>query len=111
MDRRGSKPGEHRGGRKPGTPNKKTILLSDAVETMRDEGVDPLRILAQAAKGKIKSPLRIRAAIELAKYGWAQRKAIEVTGLNGGPMEMSVAPVQVVVRYEGNDAELPDSAT
>src|SRR5215470_19983303 len=64
---RGSKPGERRGGRQPGTPNKKTALVSAAFDAatsnpdlspldfllgvMRDPGVPPeLRIkVAQAA--------------------------------------------------------------
>lgn len=88
MAGKGSKPGEYRGGRRKGTPNKKTVLFQLATERMIAEGVDPIEILCKAAKGIIKSPIRVRAAIELAKYGWAQRKAIEVSGIGGGPIEV-----------------------
>lgn len=80
----GSKPGERRGGRKKGTPNKRTILFQEATQRMTIEGVDPIAILCDGARGKIKDPLRIRCASELAKYAYATRKAVEVSGPGGG---------------------------
>lgn len=43
---RGSAPGERRGGRKAGTPNRKTALLRDA---LADDGIDPARSLVKIA--------------------------------------------------------------
>lgn len=44
---RGSAPGERRGGRKAGTPNRKTALLRDA---LADDGIDPARSLVKIAR-------------------------------------------------------------
>ncbi len=49
MSRGGSKPGERRGGRCKGTPNKRTILAADKLEVLgRDaiEGVARLELYA-----------------------------------------------------------------
>lgn len=43
---RGSAPGERRGGRQAGTPNRKTALLRDA---LADDGIDPARSLVKIA--------------------------------------------------------------
>ena len=85
---RGSKPGERRGGRKKGFRNLRTIWYEKAVDTMKAEGVNPLQVLARATKGDEVSALQVRAAIELAKYGWAQLTRVEHTGFGGGPVEV-----------------------
>lgn len=55
---------------------------------MKAEGVNPLQVLARATKGDEVSALQVRAAIELAKYGWAQLTRVEHTGFGGGPVEV-----------------------
>lgn len=123
----GSKPGEHRGGRKPGTPNKPTQLLRERLAAI---GCDYVGFLALTVKNevpcgvcrgtgrtKFKSTsgkpavrecqscwgdklerldpkLRVQAAATLMEYCEAKRKAVEVTGDEGGPVEM-------VIRWEG----------
>lgn len=87
---RGSRPGERRGGRKKGTPNKRTVILGSAKEAMLQEGCNPLVILAKAANGEIKSDLRVKAAAELAKYGWPMMTRTELTGANGGAVQMEM---------------------
>lgn len=70
------------GGRKKGTPNKKTLIASDKLEEL---GVDPLEILATIASGK---PLegtadlptldqRKQAAEKLMPYIYPTLKSIE----------------------------------
>lgn len=101
------------GGRKPGTPNRRTLLFSQAMEEL---GCDQRAVLAAIANGelpcgtchgsgktkfqsgnedgserkcqscwgsgkeKITTGDRLKAAAELMKYEYPQRKAIEHTG-------------------------------
>ena len=77
-------------GRKKGTPNVKTVILGSAKEAMLQENCNPLVILAKAANGEIKSDLRVKAAAELAKYGWPMLNRSELTGANGGAVQMEM---------------------
>jgi hypothetical protein len=71
----GSKPGERRGGRAPGVPNKKT---ADVAEKLAALGCDPITGMAHIAMDN-KNPLDIRARMysELAQYIAPKRKALE----------------------------------
>ena len=92
----GSKPGERRGGRKKGTPNKRTASVQEKLDKI---GLDPIEAMAQLVKdelemgddkdkGLIKDLLK-----ELAQYVAPKRKAVEVaaevSGPEGGPIEVS----------------------
>lgn len=59
------------------------------MEIMRHEGVNPMQILARAAAGEFMSELQLRAAMELAKYGWSQLQRVEHVGRDGGPVEVA----------------------
>lgn len=61
------------GGRKSGTPNKRTF---DAVTKLEDLACDPLEVLAALARNK-SAPLRLRACAELMQYIYPKRKAVE----------------------------------
>lgn len=50
MAKRGSKPGERRGGRQAGTPNKVTATLKEYAEPFTTEAIDGLVTLARSAK-------------------------------------------------------------
>ena len=76
---RGSKPGERRGGRARGTPNKRTLFLEERLEELN---CDPIGYMAKVMMDEEAHPqVRFCAAKELAQYIAAKRKAIEVTGL------------------------------
>lgn len=97
-------------GRPKGTPNKRTTLAAQKAE---DLGIDPLEVLLLLAgnryaqlnphldakqlknkEGLPKSvPLEIRraAATDAAKFIYPTRKAVEVTGEDGGPIEAFLA--------------------
>jgi hypothetical protein len=91
----GSKPGERRGGRKVGSKNKRTILALSVRERLEELGCDPLEILARIAEDpKSGADVRVRAAAELSRYLWPQRKAVELSGANGGPISVDVDPRQ-----------------
>lgn len=85
----GSKPGERRGGRKRGTPNRRTILGESVRKRLEDLGLDPIAVLAVIAQGvKYPADIRCRAAAELARYVWPRRGAVELTGPAGGPVRV-----------------------
>lgn len=58
------------------------------MEIMKLEGINPLQVLARAARGEFMSELQLKAAIELAKYGWAQRQRVDHHGFDGGPVQV-----------------------
>lgn len=90
---RGSKPGERRGGRKKGTPNKATVLAGSVREAMMREGCDPLAVLAGVAMGKVRGKNvahRVRAAAELTQYMYAKLVRAEITGADGGHIQMDL---------------------
>jgi hypothetical protein len=71
----GSKPGEHRGGRAKGTPNKATQDVRDKLAAL---GCDPIEGMAKIAMDLANPPeLRGKMFAELAGYIAPKRKAIE----------------------------------
>jgi hypothetical protein len=71
----GSKPGERRGGRERGVPNKRTLDVIDRLTALR---CDPIAGMACIAMDNT-APLEIRARMyaELARYVAPKRKAVE----------------------------------
>ncbi len=66
---RGSKPGERRGGRRPGTPNKKTALVNAAFAAAASNSLSPLDFLLGIMRdSSVSSDLRIKAAQVAAPY-------------------------------------------
>lgn len=47
---RGSKPGERRGGRQKGTPNKKTVMRTEIAQEALEGGVTPLEVMLTAMR-------------------------------------------------------------
>lgn len=78
---RGSKPGERRGGRAKGTPNKTTAAAKDAIAQAAEELGGANRLVAWAKE----DPLNERAF-------WAtiypKLLPLQVTGEGGGPIEV-----------------------
>jgi len=67
--------GHKTGGRKPGTPNKRTMELAERMEAI---GCDPIEGMARIAMNRRSRPeLRGRMYAELAQYLYPKRKAIE----------------------------------
>ena len=94
---RGSKPGEHRGGRKKGTKNRATL---DVEAKLRGMGCDPILGMARIANAvdergnsiDVSVDLRARMFAELAQYVAPKRKATEITGAGGGPVVVTWLP-------------------
>jgi len=80
----GRKPGASKtGGRKAGTPNKKTTELLDKIEAFCKErgieGYDPVIQMVEIANhDEADLPLKLNAAKEVAQYIHPKRKALEV---------------------------------
>jgi hypothetical protein len=85
---RGSRPGERRGGRRKGTPNRKSVVQ---VEVAAAGGLMPLEHMLQVMRDP-SEPVerRLAAAVAAAPYCHARLKAIEHTGEGGGAIEQRV---------------------
>ena len=102
--RNGSKPGEHRGGRGPGVPNKKTVELNEALAAAGydPERDNPVTWMVRVYKGEVTMPvvvkteagnivrdvalepsLRVKCMGEVAQYLFPKRKAVELSGPDG----------------------------
>src|SRR5271163_4341197 len=106
---RGSKPGERRGGRQRGTPNKKTLLRNAAISAAAaDPNLSPLDLLL----GLMREPnlpleLRISVAHEALPYVHSRRQDCErprsgkygarTNGVNAEPHSDSGPRVKVTV--------------
>jgi hypothetical protein len=85
---RGAKPGERRGGRRKGTPNRNSVAQ---VEAAAAGGLMPLEHLLAVMRDPNESEdRRLSAAIAAAPYCYRKLKAIEHTGQEGGPIEQRV---------------------
>ena len=86
---RGSKPGERRGGRKKGTPNKKTACIQAKLDK---HGCDPIEEMAKLAMHAVKmDDMQIAVPLlkELAQYVAPKRKAVELSGDSENPLAIS----------------------
>ena len=82
---RGSRKGERRGGRKAGTPNRRTVELAERLQQL---GCDPIEGMARLAMNEELSPeLRGRMYAELAQYVFPKRRAAELSGPGGEPLQ------------------------
>src|SRR5579872_6151968 len=95
MAGRGSAPGERRGGRKKGTPNKATAAREAAISA---SGLTPLEYMLSVMRSSPPAGASVRdminhelmrmdAAKAAAPYVHPKLHAIEHTGKNGGPIE------------------------
>lgn len=76
----------HGAGRKKGVPNKRTAEVQKAVE---ESGETPLQYLLKRMRDLNADPRdRMTAAISAAPYVHAKLAAVEVTGKDGGPIEL-----------------------
>lgn len=70
---RGSKPGERRGGRKKGTPNKKTCEFKEKLGSF-DTIAEMVELFYQTEKEEVK----LAICKEFLKYEYPQRKALDL---------------------------------
>jgi hypothetical protein len=72
---RGSRPGERRGGRQPGTPNKKTLLKLAGIDAAGDEASPLVFLLRLMRDCDVPVAERLNAAAEAAQYVHTRPKA------------------------------------
>lgn len=78
---RGAKPGERRGGRQKGTPNKVTAELKQMAAELGKDGATPLSMMLEVMRDETKDlRLRLEAAKAAAPYMHARLSAVELTG-------------------------------
>ena len=76
MGTRGSAPGERRGGRAKGTPNRQTMLVRDRLAELK---CDPVQGLVKIATDPSNTPeLRARVYADLLAFSAPKLKAIEL---------------------------------
>lgn len=79
-------------------------------EGLLRNGVDPVDVLAQAALGKVKSDIRVKAAHILMPYLHAAKAAeLRIGGVAGAPIEQG--PIQIRIDYGDSGIELHDSTS
>ena len=77
------------GGRKKGTGNKLAVEVRLKLEEYRHDPIVGMILIAEDEKNT--PELRGRMEAELAQYVYPKRKAIEHTGLGGGPIDVNVS--------------------
>lgn len=83
--RRGSKPGERRGGRQTGTPNKATTAAREAIAAFVDANAERLQgWLDKIAKTEPEKAFRM--VMDVVEYHVPKLARTEVTGSDGGPI-------------------------
>lgn len=93
---RGSKPGERRGGRTAGTPNRKT---AESVAAIEASGLTPLDFMLQVLRNEANDQAtRLDAAHKAAPYVHAKLASVEVGNKDEKPFEQ-------VIRWAQTDSE------
>ena len=91
----GSAPGERRGGRQAGTPNKEPSAFRTQLQAYCDSiGADPHKTMADMiVDPEADKPLKFNAAKELAQYLQAKLKSVE----HSGSLDHHVEVIQVTL--------------
>ncbi len=84
---RGSKPGEHRGGRVKGTPNKATASIRDIAREYTDQAVKALADVLKGGEG-IPAAAQVAAAKEILDRGYGKASTVLTGDEDGGPMQL-----------------------
>lgn len=76
------------GGRHKGTPNKLTQTVREILAELNCNSIEGMALLAM---DKNNTPeLRGRMYAELAQYEYSKRRAVELSGIDGAPVEVNV---------------------
>ena len=82
----GKRPGA---GRKRGVPNRKSLIAAEALEALGCSPLEGMVRIAEAAEAEGDKALAGRMYSELAQYVAPKRKAVEVAGDGGGPVQIT----------------------
>lgn len=83
---RGSKPGEHRGGRAKGVPNKATASIRDAARKYTTQAIATL--VEVMGDDKQPAPARVSAANALLDRGYGKPSQVMTGDEDGGPLKV-----------------------
>lgn len=96
-----SKGGKREGaGRKKGAPNKRTV---ETQALAQQSGITPLEYMLQVMRTSDDERMRMAAATAAAPYVHAKLSSIEMSGIDGGPVE-TVTRIEMVA-MRGNSAD------
>lgn len=76
---RGSAPGERRGGREVGIPNKRTLVLQELLQNLK---LNPAEKIAELLP-QLEPRDQCAVLLKLMEFLYPKRKALEVSGPNG----------------------------
>ena len=113
---RGSKPGERRGGRQRGTPNKSTLLKNAAIKAAgSDPNLSPLDFLLKLMRQRdLPLEVRVKVAQQALPFAHSKPKAVRSTKNTYGGSQIGVnvrpGPRVKVVKVKSDDADV-DSIT
>lgn len=84
-------------GRKKGSLNKRSLARQETFDRIVDKHGDPLEALAEMAFEPTHDLLiRKDCMKELVQYGYAKKKSVEITGPDGGPLEMRLELIEQI---------------
>lgn len=103
MAGKGSRPGERRGGRKPGTPNKiravQVEFQASAAASARIAGITPLEFMLDLMRDESNPKgMRFEAAKASAPYIHARLSSVQVSGDADKPIEHNVTIADAFTR-------------
>lgn len=84
---RGSKPGERRGGRTKGTPNKATVPLKEAARQYTEAALQTLVSVCAGGEG-IPAAAQVNAAKEILDRGYGKASTVLTGDEDGGPVQL-----------------------
>lgn len=74
-------------GRKAGTPNKRTVILEDITAACERMGFNPAEKLIELSQSSDWN-ISLGATKEICKYAYVQKRSVELTGQDGGPIKV-----------------------
>lgn len=98
---RGSKPGERRGGRAKGVPNKVTVALKDAAREHTQAALNTLVSVMAGGEG-IPAAAQVNAAKEILDRGYGKASTVLTGDQDGGPVQLATRIELVGVRPDDN---------
>jgi hypothetical protein len=102
---RGAGPGERRGGRQKGTPNKRTLLRAETLARLRIEGSDPVDFMLNVMKNPgVPLDMRLDAAARVAPFVHPRLQAVMHTQNLSGKSELQ----ELIEELDGTSRGLPD---
>jgi len=101
---RGAGPGERRGGRQKGTPNKRTLLRAETLARLRIEGSDPVDFMLNVMRNPhVPLDMRLDAAAKVAPFVHPRLQAV-VHAQEPGQSELA----ELIAELDGTSRGLPD---